>query len=107
MKKLLTFPMVILLVGCAGFARECSSCNAENFGSDWLIAQYNYNGDQIHCWKLVKRSVANEERSDGIYWTSNAGHLVHIGGWYTRVQVLNGNFASAAIENNIDLQACR
>jgi hypothetical protein len=106
MKKLLRALPMLLLVGCAGMSRSCASCNAESFGADWLIAQYNYNGDQIHCWKLTGRSVSNEEGSDGIYWTSNEGHLVHIGGWYTRVQVSGGDFESAAAKNNIDLKNC-
>lgn len=98
---------MFLLVGCAGLARDCSAGCASSLGSDWIIAQYNYSGEQIHCWKLNDRSVGNEPSSDGIFWTDNNGHLVHIGGWYTRVQVVNGNYESAASNNNIDLKGCR
>jgi hypothetical protein len=106
MKKLFRYLPLLLLVGCAGMSRSCASGCAENFGADWLIAQYNASGQQLHCWKLTNRSVSNEEHSDGIYWTSNEGHLVHIGGWYTRVQVVGGNFEAAAAANNIDVKGC-
>lgn len=105
MKKSLL--ILLLLTGCAGFQRSCSSGIARSFGADWLIVQYNYSGEQLHCWRLVDRSVANESTSDGIYWTSSSGHLVHIGGWYMRVQVSGGDFEGAAAENGIELCGCK
>jgi hypothetical protein len=33
------FAWLLLLAGCAGVSRDCSSCNAEHFGSDWIIVK--------------------------------------------------------------------
>lgn len=97
----------LVLAGCAGFQRSCSADLAEDFGADWIIVQYNYNGGVVACWQLDGRSVANErEGSDGIYWASGFGHLVHISGWYNRVQVNNSDYAGAARALQIDLARC-
>jgi hypothetical protein len=102
MKQIIAWSIVAILFvamagGCAGLSRGCSSCNAGAFGSDWVIVQYDYQGQPINAWKLVGVSVANEDASDGIYWKDNAtGHLVHISGWYSRVQVSGGDFDGAA-----------
>lgn len=98
--------LALLLGGCAGLDRGCSAWGAENFGSDWIIVQHAYDGRLIHCWALRDVSVANESASDGIYWTSTTGNLVHIGGWYTRVQVADGNFKTAAADIGVDLAQC-
>jgi hypothetical protein len=97
-KSLGTFLLfAFILTGCAGFGRSCSSWNAENFGSDWIIVQYGMDGTPINCWKLVNVSVTNETGSDGIYWKdSETSHLIHISGWYNRVQVADGRFKEAA-----------
>lgn len=44
--------------------------------------------------------------TDGIFWQSPDGHLVHISGWYNRVQVQNGDFEGAARQLGIDLASC-
>lgn len=93
-------------VACAGQMRECSGCAAENFGADWIIVQYKTDGSPINCWKLNGDSVSNEEHSDGIWWKSNDGHLVHISGWYNRVQVAGGNWDGAAAQLGVDVAKC-
>lgn len=108
MKKFWTWLPIIVLAGCAGLGRECSSCNAENFGSDWIIVQQRQTDGRVYnCWLLRDTSVANEGASDGIYWKSMDGHLVHIAGQYSRVQVENGKFKDAAKLVGIDAELCR
>ena len=96
-RQIIVYCMLASMVGCAGMQRGCSSFGAENFGSDWIVVQYGYNGDPINCWKLENVAITNESGSDGIYWKESAsGHLVHISGWYNRVQVKDGRFEEAA-----------
>lgn len=90
------FVLLLALTGCAGASRSCSSTWAESVGADWIVVQYAYNGDPINCWKLQNVSITNEEHSDGIYWKEGSGHLVHISGWYNRVQVDGGRYDEAA-----------
>lgn len=105
--KLARYFTLSLLAGCAGWDRGCSSCMAENFASDWVIVQYKFNGEPINCWKLNDVSVTNEDRSDGVYWKdSSTGHLVHISGWYNRVQVEHNDFRSAAELMGVDMNRC-
>lgn len=106
MKKVLATLSLVSLVGCAGFQRSCQSGVAQSFGADWLIVQYQFNGEPTNCWQLRDKSVANEEASDGVYWTTNTGHLVHISGWYNRIQVNGNDFEGAAKEVGIDLSKC-
>lgn len=97
LRKIIAVVLLFSCVGCAGIQRSCSSFSAQNFGSNWIVVQYGYNGDPINCWKLENVSVANEDGSDGIYWKDSiTGHLVHISGWYNRVQVEGGRFEEAA-----------
>ena len=98
MKRTLTIlSTALLLTACAGLNRGCSSWQAQSFGSDWIVVQYKQDGTAFNCWKLRNESVSNEHGSDGIYWKDTAsGHLVHISGWYNRVQIVNGNYAEAA-----------
>lgn len=94
------FP-ILLAAGCAGTMRDCSSWWAGASGADWLVAQYKYDGTPLRCWRLPNTSIANEPHSDGVYWKSPDGHLVHLSGWYNRVQVANGDFDGAARELGI------
>ena len=97
----------IALAGCAGMQKDCSSCNAENFGSDWLVVQYKYDGEAMNCWKLPNTSISNESHSDGIYWQDGkTRNLVHISGWYNRVQVESGQWKEAADAVGVDLERC-
>ena len=98
--------LLLALCGCAGFQRDCSSCGASNFGSDWIVLQYGYDGKPINCWKLQNTAIDNEHATDGVYWQSPTGHLVHISGWYNRVQVDHGDYSGAAAQLGIDLKAC-
>jgi|SRR3989344_6731765 len=99
--------IAVALVGCAGMEKDCSSCNAESFGSDWLVVQYKYDGDPMNCWKLQNTSIGNESHSDGIFWKDGkTRNLVHISGWYNRVQVESGQWKEAADAVGIDLEHC-
>jgi hypothetical protein len=105
MNKYLKYIPFLFLCGCAGLTRDCSSCSAENFGSDWIIVQYSYDGKPINCWKENNVAITNEPNSDGIFW-QHGEHLIHISGWYNRVQVFNNGFKSAAESIGIDLNKC-
>lgn len=102
-KHLLGF---LFLTGCAGIQRDCSSHVATEFGSDWIIVQYRNDGTPMNCWKLKNVGVANETGTDGIYWQAPGGHLVHLSGWYNRVQVSGGNFKEAAMSVGVDESRC-
>ncbi len=95
--------ILLFFAGCAGLGRGCSSWQANNFGSDWIIVQYKFDGTPINCWKLNDVSVTNETNSDGIYWKDESGHLVHISGWYNRVQVQGGRYEEAAKLVGVDI----
>ena len=105
MKSYLKYLPFLFLVGCAGLQKDCASCEAENFGGDWIIVQYAYDGHPINCWNERGASISNEKASDGIFWT-HKGNLIHISGWYNRVQVYGGNYVDAEKSLNIDLTRC-
>jgi hypothetical protein len=93
--------------GCAGVSRDLSSKIASEIGADWIVVQYRFDGTPINCWKLNDAGISNEPASDGIFWKdSTTGHLVHISGWYNRVQVVNRDFLSAARLVGVDAAAC-
>jgi hypothetical protein len=71
-----------------------------------LIVQFDMHGKPFNCWKLQNVPVENEPSSDGIYWQAQNGHLVHISGWYNRVQVRGSNFDGAARAVGVDLAQC-
>jgi hypothetical protein len=98
---------VLFLASCAGWERGCSSWNAESFGANWIVVQYAMDGSPMNCWKLSNVSITNEQSSDGVYWKDPSGHLIHISGWYNRVQVEGGDFDSAAKAVGIHLPACK
>lgn len=107
MKTPSVIALCLVLGGCAGFQRGCSSWNAEQFGSDWIVVQNDYTMTPKRCWRLTSTSIKNEEKSDGVYWLdAKSGHLVHISGWYNRVQVERGAWDSAAKSLGIDLARC-
>lgn len=96
-----------IVSGCAGFQRGCSSFQAENFATDWIVVQNDYTMTPRKCWRLPSTSITNEDHSDGIYWLDpHTKHLVHISGWYNRVQVNSGDWQSAANSLGIDLSRC-
>ncbi len=96
-----------LLLGCAGWSRDCSSSCASNFGGDWIIAQYRFDGTPINCWELRNTPVTNEGQTDGIFWQDKGGHLVHISGWYNRVQVQGERWEEAAATLGVDDTRCK
>lgn len=101
------FAALLALTGCASIERDCSSCNASNFGSDWIVLQYGMDGRLINCWELRNTAIDNEYQADGIYWQEQSGHLVHIGGWYNRVQVTNNDWAGAAKAVGVEDSRCK
>lgn len=105
-RRLIHVAMSLLLVGCAGYQRGCTNKIAITFGSDWLVVQHAADGSVSNCWKLASTSIGNEEKSDGIYWQSPNGHLIHLSGWYTRVQVAKESWKDAAAELKVDLSKC-
>lgn len=107
MKRFLRYLPFLALLGCAGLQRDCSSCNAGSFGADWVVVQYRFDGTPINCWKLQNVGISNEEHSDGIFWQDPSGHLVHISGWYNRVQVNGGNFDAAATAIGVEMARCQ
>lgn len=94
--RLVSYLLLAGLTACAGMQRDCSGCAAENFGADWIVVQHRADGGILRCWRLTGTAITNEEHSDGIWWKSPEGHLVHISGWYNRVQVSEGDWTSAA-----------
>lgn len=94
------------MIGCAGVSRSCSSDIATSFGGDWIIVQFGAGGLPFNCWKLPNTSVTNEQGSDGVYWLAPDGHLVHISGWYNRVQVDGGRWEQAAKSVGVELAKC-
>ncbi len=106
-RKIFLVLATLLLTACAGMNRGCAAYNAETFGADWVVVQYKMDGSPINCWKLRAVSVTNEEHSDGIYWKdTTTNHLVHISGWYNRVQVIGGDYDVAAKLIGVDPQKC-
>lgn len=97
----------LAVTGCASLNRGCSSWTAESFGGDWVVVQYKFDGTPINCWKLKNVSITNESGSDGIYWKDTVtGHLVHIAGWYNRVQVTGGHYGDAAALIGVEDAKC-
>jgi hypothetical protein len=108
--KLLNSRVFILLAlctfSCVGLDNSCSSCTAENFGGDWLVVQFDMKGEPFNCWKMSGVSISNERSSDGVWWKTSAGHLVHLSGWYNRVQVKGKDFLTAAKSLGVELNRC-
>lgn len=107
MKKAILYLLLCCIAGCAGWNRGCSSWQAQALGADWVIVQLNAYGKVIRCWQLEQVSVANEEGSDGIYWKNEIGNLVHLSGFYNRVQVHNGNWENAFETLGLDGKDCK
>ena len=101
------YAAILALVGCAGTQRSCSSSCAETYGADWVIVKTTMDGVPFRCWQLEGVSVANEGASDGIYWKSEDGHLVHIQGNYERVQVERGDWKGALAQVGLTPERCQ
>lgn len=97
----------LALVGCTGMERGCSVLVAENLGADWIILKTDMAGKPFRCWQLEDASVTNESASDGIYWKAPNGHLVHVSGFYDRVQVTGGDWNGAFKELGLTAEQCK
>jgi hypothetical protein len=100
------FPALLLLAGCASWERDCNSKVSSTFGGNWIVLQYGFDGTPINCWKLENTAITNETGTDGIYWQDPDGHLVHISGWYNRVQINGSNWDGAAKSIGVELVRC-
>jgi len=81
-----TLLLLITMTGCASASRWCTSCTAQHAGADYVVVQMDYDGRPFRCWKLTGVSIVSETSSDGIYWESDEGTLVHLSGNYNYVQ---------------------
>lgn len=97
----------VLMTGCAGMERSCSGCSAEMGGADWVVIQADAYGRPFRCWPLRNVSIGNEEHSDGIWWQDSIVNLVHISGFYNRVQVQNGNWSEAYRSLGLTSETCQ
>lgn len=98
----------LFLLGCASWERDCNSGVSQSFGADWVVVQYKMDGEPINCWNLTNAAISNEQGTDGIYWQDpSTGNLVHISGWYNRVQVVKNNHEAAAIVLGVELSRCK
>lgn len=60
---------------------------------------------EIHLTHRNYKARVLQSSSDGIYWKdTKTGHLVHISGWYNRVQVENGRFEEACELTGVKLE---
>lgn len=76
----------VLCSGPAGMKTTLLGWTASAYGSDWLIVQYAQSGCVITHWNLKNEAVQNEDRSDGIYFVTEEGAVVHLSGHYAYVQ---------------------
>lgn len=106
MKKLITalmFCLLLTLSGCAGCNNQWSNFKAREFGTNWLIVQYNMHGEVLFYWELQGGSVTNEGHSDGIFFTTPGG-VVHLSGHYIYVQnptdVIKNQLVTSKLKNS-------
>ena len=78
--------VVGLIWGPAGLKTSLLGWVASAYGSDWLVVQYAQSGCVISSWELKDAAIHNEYGSDGIYFVTEAGPVVHLSGHYTYVQ---------------------
>jgi len=76
----------LLCYGPAGIKTGVSGWKASAYGSDWLVVQYAQSGCVITYWELENEAVQNESGSDGIYFVTEEGPVVHLSGHYAYVQ---------------------
>lgn len=85
--------VILLAVGPKRMNRYFNSWLAGSYGADWYVALYTVDG--VKTWKLENKSVGNETQSDGIFFITNNGHVVHISGHYAYIQVHGKKWAEA------------
>jgi len=100
--------IAIFSASCASTGRFCTSCNAINFGGDWVLVELTeMQGTPYRCFMLHDVSLTSEEGSDGVYWKDrDTGNMVHISGSYDMVQVVDGNWTQAFAVVNLDRATC-
>lgn len=76
----------LLCWGPAGIKTAFSGWKASAYGSDWLVVQYAQSGCVITHWELENEAVQNETSSDGIFFVTEDGPVVHLSGHYAYVQ---------------------
>ena len=76
----------LLCWGPAGIKTTFSGWQASAYGSDWLVVQYAQSGCVITSWELEDEAVQNESSSDGIFFVTEEGPVVHLSGHYAYVQ---------------------
>lgn len=77
---------VVACMGPAGLKTQMSGWSASAYGSDWLVVQYAQSGCVISSWELKDEAIQNETSSDGIFFVSEDGSVVHLSGHYVYVQ---------------------
>ena len=98
--------VALLTTGCASTYKGCAQFGASAFGSDWIVVQYAQDGTPFHCWKLRGASVTGTEGGSVDWQDTSNGHLVHLTGWENRVQVVRGDFQTAAKLVGVDADRC-
>lgn len=105
-RRLALVVAVMFLTGCASFNKGCASFKAGSFGSDWVVVQYRADGTAFHCWKLRGASVTGSQGGNIDWQDPRNGHLVHITGWENRVQVIGGDYDTAASLLGVEAVKC-
>lgn len=99
--------LCLFVVGCSSWNRSCASFGAHTLGADWLVVQFDSTGRPFNCWMIDNATVSNEEAGDGIWWLDQqSGHIIHIAGWYNRVQVTGNDYGEAAQLLGVDVGKC-
>lgn len=101
-----TLLLLVTLTGCASVSRRCTSCTAQHVGASYAVVQMDYEGRPFRCWKLTGVSIVSEQSSDGIYWESDEGTLVHLSGNYNYVQ-RGDSWEETFAELGLTEDACR
>lgn len=106
LRRVVLIGFLVMSSACAAMQKSCSQAGASTFGSDWIVVQFDQSGHPFNCWKL-RGAVVESSGGGNVDWKDTAtGHLVHITGWENRVQVSNGDFASAARLLAVDDALC-
>lgn len=98
--------VAFLSTGCAGTMRKCDMACSSEMGANWLVVQRDNAGKTVRCWKLYDVSIGDSAEVDGIYWQAVDGSIVHITGWFDRVQV-ESSWDKAAALLDVDLTTCK
>lgn len=83
---LIALVLVFVIMGPAGIKTSFKGWQASAYGSDWIVVQYAQSGCVITHWKLEDEAIHNESDSDGIYFVTEEGPVVHLSGHYVYVQ---------------------